>query len=153
LQLLSMLTDEDTFTLLPFSDTSAFSIRSASLKTSRNTVSQTLQGLFPEGGTSLYDAVDKGYQYALQNQQPDHIAAVVVLTDGADTDSRISYNQLLQRIRFDSEKRSVRVFTIGYGSDAQKNILKNIADATQAKFFEGNPENIRSVFQEISTFF
>src|SRR5262249_53716663 len=68
LQLLSMLTDEDTFSLLPFSNTSAWAIRSVSLKAGRNSASQTLQGLFPGGGTSLYDAVDKGYQYALQNQ-------------------------------------------------------------------------------------
>ncbi|PWT94434.1 MAG: VWA domain-containing protein [Acidobacteria bacterium] len=153
LQLLSMLGDEDTFSLLPFSSTSNWSIRSSVLKSTRPNVDQTLRSLFPSGGTALYDAIDSGYQYALQNQQPNRISAVVVLTDGADTDSKMNFQTLLQRIHFDNEKRTIRVFTIGYGSDAQKDILKQIADSTQAKFYEGTPDNIRSVFQEISTFF
>ena len=53
----------------------------------------------------------------------------------------------------DNERNTIRVFTIGYGKDAVKDVLKSIADATQAKFYEGNPENIQSVFREISTFF
>jgi Ca-activated chloride channel family protein len=55
--------------------------------------------------------------------------------------------------RFDSERNTIRVFTIAYGKDAVKEVLKSIADATQAKFYEGTPENIASVFKEISTFF
>lgn len=153
LQLLSMLDGEDTFSLLPFSNSSVWSAKGLSLKAGREAISTTIRGLFPSGGTALYDSVDKGYQYAVQNQQPNRISAVVVLTDGADTDSRLSFQELLKHIRFDNEKRSVRMFTIGYGSDAQKDVLKQIADSTQARFYEGTPDNIRSVFQEISTFF
>ena len=50
-------------------------------------------------------------------------------------------------------KRTIRVFTIGYDSGAQQDVLKKIADTTQAKFYEGKPENIREVFRDISTFF
>ena len=31
--------------------------------------------------------------------------------------------------------------------------LQRIADATQAKSYKGTPENIRSVFRDIATFF
>jgi Ca-activated chloride channel family protein len=81
------------------------------------------------------------------------ITAVVVLSDGEDRDSRIRLDQLLETIRSDAETQSVRVFTIGYGQDAQRAILEQIADVTRAKFFEGTPETIREVFKEISTFF
>ena len=47
----------------------------------------------------------------------------------------------------------MRIFTIGYGSDAAPDVLGRIAEATQAKYFTGTPENIREVFKEISTFF
>jgi Ca-activated chloride channel homolog len=43
--------------------------------------------------------------------------------------------------------------TLGYDSGAQKDALQKMADATQARYFEGKPENIREVFKEISTFF
>ena len=151
--LLSMLSDEDLFSMLLFNDRTSWVFQSASVKEIRQKGEGTIQNLFPGGGTALYDAVDQAYQYLIQNKQPNRISAVIVLTDGDDTDSRMSFEQLRSRIRFDSEKRSVRVFTIGYGSAPKKDLLQAIADSTQAKFYAGTPENIQSVFQDISTFF
>jgi len=37
--------------------------------------------------------------------------------------------------------------------DARKDILAQIATATQAKSYEGTPQNIVGVFKDISTFF
>jgi len=81
------------------------------------------------------------------------IQAVVVLTDGDDTQSRLKLEQLMERIRYDGENRAIHVFTIAYGKDARKDILQKVADATQAKFYEGTPQNIVEVFRDISTFF
>jgi Ca-activated chloride channel homolog len=151
-QFLSLLSDQDYFSLLPFNNQPVWSVQGALIKDRRLNAQSILQSLFPSG-TALYDSIDQGYEYLQKNQQSDGIAAVVVLTDGADTDSQISLDELQKRIHFDSEKSSIRVFTIGYGTDAQKDILKSIADITQARFYEGTPENMRSVFQDISTFF
>ena len=76
---------------------------------------------------------------------------MVVLTDGADTESKMKLEELMPRIRFDGEAHTIRVFTIAYGGDARKDILKQIADATQAKSYEGTPQNIVGVFRDIST--
>jgi Ca-activated chloride channel family protein len=65
----------------------------------------------------------------------------------------MSLDTLLQRIRYDSEGPGIRVFTIGYGSDAKADVLEKIADITQGRYYAGKPENIRAVFKEISTFF
>ena len=78
---------------------------------------------------------------------------MVVLSDGADRDSRTKLGELLERIRFDGERRTVRVFTIAYGKDAKKDVLQQIAEATQGRAFDGKPENIRQVFRDISMFF
>src|SRR5262249_47704581 len=100
------------------------------------------------------DAIDAAYQHQTQKQARNRrITAVVVLTDGTDTNSKQTLENLMQKIRWDGENKTVRVFTIAYGSDAKKDILKQIADATQAKFYEGTPENIVDVFKDISTFF
>ena len=50
----------------------------------------------------------------------DGSSAIVVLTDGDDTDSRMTLEQLLPSIRFDIERHTIRVFTIAYGKDARK---------------------------------
>jgi len=75
------------------------------------------------------------------------------LTDGADTESKLPLAQLMQHIQYDGETHTIHVFTIAYGRDAKKDVLKQIADATQAKSYEGTPQNIVDVFKDISTFF
>ena len=77
----------------------------------------------------------------------------MVLTDGADTESKMHLNDLMQRIQYDGETQTIHVFTIAYGKDAKKDILRQIAEATQAKSYDGTPKNIVEVFKDISTFF
>ncbi len=152
-QLVELLGDDDTFSLLTFNDQAAWALTDAKIGTSRADAARRAGGLLANGGTALYDAVDAAFSH-VENAPPDEkIVAIVVLSDGADRDSRMALNQLLDHIRSDPEKRNVRVFTIGYGKDAKADVLQKIADETRAKFFKGTPENIRQVFKEIATFF
>jgi Ca-activated chloride channel family protein len=155
LQFLSLLDDSDEFSLVPFNKRVTWALRDVPLKTKRAEAEQAIRGLYAEGGTALYDAIAEAYAAQLQNAQKneDKISSIVVLTDGEDTDSHISLDDLLRRIRFDNETHTIRVFTIGYGKDANKDVLQRIADATQAKFYQGDPKNIRTILREISTFF
>ena len=77
----------------------------------------------------------------------------MVLTDGEDTESNLPLPDLMSRIRYDCETHDIHVFTIAYGRDARKDVLHQIADATQANSYTGTPQNIVEVFKEISTFF
>jgi Ca-activated chloride channel homolog len=152
-QLVSLLDPSDYLSILPFSSVPNWAGKDMLIERSREDAARTIESFFPSGGTALYDSIDMAYQSLLTNPTTGKISAIIVLTDGADTDSKTSLTDLLSRIRFDNERNTIRVFTIGYGKDAVKDVLKSIADGTQAKFFEGTPENIQSVFKEISTFF
>ncbi|MCI0442705.1 VWA domain-containing protein [bacterium] len=151
--LLEILSDDDSFSLLPFSSIPAWAFRNTALKSGRTTAMSRIQAMFPSGGTALYDAISLAYDDLSKNPQTNRISAIVVLTDGEDTNSRTKLDQLLTQVRFDGEVRTTRVFTIGYGEGANAKVLESIADATQARFYKGTPENIESVFKEISTFF
>ncbi len=155
LQLVANLSDDDQFSLLPFSNEPHFAVQHAPLRTARASVQQAISGLWPSGGTALYDAISMAYrdEMAYAEKNPGRIAAIVVLTDGEDRDSKTPLADLLKEIQFDSEHHTIRVFTIAYGGDARKDILKQIADATQAKSYEGTPQNIRTILRDISTFF
>ncbi|HVO64735.1 MAG TPA: VWA domain-containing protein [Terriglobales bacterium] len=155
-QLVSLLSEGDHLSLLPFNTNLAWAGQDISIKTGRDDLKRTISSLFAQGGTALYDAIDTGYQYLLQQNtsgSSDSILSVVVLTDGQDTESKTQLNDLMGRIRFDGERHNIHVFTIAYGKDARKDILGQIAQATQAKFYEGTPQNIVGVFKDISTFF
>lgn len=154
-QLVNMLGDEDVFSLLPFNAKANWVMQNAKIRDARSKALQNVRGLFADGGTALFDAVDQAYQHVLKNRDKDRISAIVVLSDGEDTNSVLKLKGLLECIKFDNELRTIRIFTIGYGSGARDAIkdLKAIAEATQGKYYDGSPENIVSVFKDISTFF
>ena len=153
-QLVQLLDDGDTFSFLPFSSELHWAQRNASVKDERPRLNTQIDSLFAGGGTALYDAIDAAYQQLAAAPPGDSkIQAVVVLTDGEDTQSRMKLEELTRRIQYNGETRAIHIFTIAYGKDARKDILQQIADATQAKFYEGSPQNIVGVFRDISTFF
>ena len=53
-QLVSMLDDSDTFSLLPFSTRMNWAFQDLPVKTERERAEQTVSGLFADGGTALY---------------------------------------------------------------------------------------------------
>jgi Ca-activated chloride channel family protein len=152
-QMLRLMKDDDTFSLLSFNSRLTWAMRSQPLNQGRATAEKTIASLWANGGTALYDAILAAHEDLQKTPDNEKISAVVVLTDGQDTNSKTALETLMKAIRFDSEKNTVRVFTIGYGEDANREILQKIADATQAKSYAGTPENIESVFKDISTFF
>jgi len=155
LQLVDQLGDDDQFSLLPFSGTAEWALQRVAIKAGRNQAKEKISALYPHDGTALYDAISTAYaaHLASQDQDSERISAIVVLTDGEDKDSKLALDDLLKQIKFDNERHTIRIFTIAYGDDAKKDILTQIADATQAKFYAGNQQNIRQVLREISTFF
>jgi Ca-activated chloride channel homolog len=153
-QLVSMLDDSDTFSLLPFSTRMNWAFQDLPVKTERERAEHTVSGLFADGGTALYDSIDAAYKHLLdKGNKSDNIRAVVVLTDGADTESQEKLEDLLQHIQQNSEQRPISIFSIAYGKDARREVLKKISESTQARMYEGTPRNIVEVFREISTFF
>lgn len=153
-KLVTMLGDEDQYSLLTFNNQSTWAQSPIALNpTARPKAIAQVQGLFAGGGTALYDAVGEACTALMSKPDPERISAVVVLSDGADTDSKTSLNDLLARIRGSSERPAPRVFTIGYGKGAKADVLKTIAETTQGKFYVGTQRDIVAVFKDISTFF
>lgn len=154
-QLVSMLGDGDEFSFLPFNAEANWVLQRVPVKGGREDAAQRVGAVFADGGTALYDAISIAYDAHLASAQQDRekISAIVVLTDGDDTDSSMALETLLNKIKFDNERHTIRVFTIAYGENAKADVLQRIADATEAKFYQGDQQNIRAVLREISTFF
>src|SRR5262249_9825014 len=104
-QLVSLLGDNDSFSLLPFSSQWSWASQDIFMKQGRTESLQTINSLFAEGQTALYDSISTAYAHLLQRQANDanresKIRAVVVLTDGEDTGSTMKLDQLMEQIRF-----------------------------------------------------
>ncbi|MCG8422026.1 MAG: VWA domain-containing protein [Proteobacteria bacterium] len=122
----------------------------------RKALKKQIQNTFAEGGTALYDAVAAAYKKLDKEAKTDprRIFALVVLTDGVDEHSAMSYQQLTARIRPPAEQAvAVKLFTIAYGKRADQKLLDSIAEAGRGAFKSGNTDNIRQIYRDLAAFF
>ncbi|MBA2631176.1 MAG: VWA domain-containing protein, partial [Thermoleophilaceae bacterium] len=117
---------------------------------------ETTANLIADGGTSVYDATAQGYETVRALGDRERINAVVVLTDGEDTDSSLGSEDVVARLRGQGDSQSqVRVFTIAYsaGASGAKEALEAFALAAGGQAYEGDTDDIESVYRSISSFF
>jgi Ca-activated chloride channel homolog len=149
------LADQDRVGLVAFNDQVRPVLPVATFGKTRDALRNAVGDLFPDGETAFYDATSRGLQTVQALRDPTRINAVVMLTDGEDTSSSLRPPELLDELERQSrsEGLTVRVYTIAYGSQADKRGLQAIADASGGKAFEGDPRQIESVYLTISSFF
>jgi len=125
------------------------------VESSRDRLHQSIDGAFAGGQTKLYDAIADACTPSSSDPKG-AIRAVVVLTDGEDTSSKLTLDALLQKFRSEREGEDTgtpRVFTIAYGNEAKPDVLKKIAQAAGGAFFSGTPRDIAKVYAELASFF
>jgi len=120
----------------------------------RGQIASAIQNLEPQHGTPLYTAAQASYDALRQSFDATRINAVVLLTDGKNEDDRNhDVNALLTRLRNSNEgesTRPVRIFTIGYGKDADLGVLRRIAESTNAAAYDASdPTSINQVFTAV----
>jgi len=116
----------------------------------------TVRGLIADGGTAVYDATIDAFEQVRRDASPERINAVVVLTDGEDTDSSADAQQAVDAVRAQGDSDDqVRVFTIAYsaGAAGAAEALAAISEASGGQAYEGSTEDIESVYRSISSFF
>ncbi|APB33718.1 von Willebrand factor type A [Gloeomargarita lithophora Alchichica-D10] len=112
-----------------------------------------VNNLRAQGATLLYDATLAAQTWLRQNLRPGAINAVVVLTDGEDSGSRIRLPQLEQTLRQSGLNTDERIsfFTIGYGNEGEFNpqALQRIATINGGYYKQGKPETIANVMADL----
>ena len=147
---------QDSVGLTIFSDQIQPLIEPAPLSKNRAELRERVRGLIAEGGTAFYDATVESFDAVRAQKAKDRINAVVLLTDGDDTDSRRNLDEVVAHLKAQGDSANrVGVFTIAYSSGATgaRAQLAQISAASGAKSYEGKTENIESIYREISSFF
>jgi Ca-activated chloride channel family protein len=155
MQFIGLLDDQDHLEVVVFNSEITILTELSLVGEKRQQVLNRVSGIYESGGTRLYDAVLSAYQNLEQYGDPNHIRAIVVLTDGQDTDSSVSIDEMLGQIGASGEEAgtAIKLFTIAFGEDADKDILKRIAEATGGKQYDSDPKSINKVYSDIATFF
>jgi len=116
---------------------------------------EKLSGLFAAGGTALYDAVFASYRTMLnyKKNNPNRRYAIMLLTDGEDTSSQMNRHDFLDHLPKAVEIEVPKIYTIAYGSNADKDLLAQISNKTNARLFGSTPEEIAKTYRELSANF
>jgi Ca-activated chloride channel family protein len=142
--------------LMSFSDEIRPLVPIAPVRTNAQRLRGTIDSLIADGGTAFHDAAIRGLQEVQGLRDRERINAVVLLTDGEDTDSSATIDQAVQRMEAqgDTENR-VRVFTIAYSAAAAgaEEALERIAAGSGGQAYSGDTEDIELVYRSISSFF
>ncbi|HET8569773.1 MAG TPA: substrate-binding and VWA domain-containing protein [Candidatus Limnocylindria bacterium] len=116
----------------------------------RDVAKDRVRRLAASGGTALYATVRASVDHLRAARAPDRINAVIFLTDGRNEHTDRDIDGLLRFLESEDEERRVRVFTIGYGKDADQATLKKIAKATRGAFYDAStPQTIERVFRDV----
>ena len=115
---------------------------------------RAIQGLQADGDTALNDAVIQAVETMAQDQDTDRIRAIVLLSDGQDTASLRSLNEMVNAINTSRAGRNpILIVPVAYGGDADINALNAIARASSTRVQSGDPANILRVLEIISSYF
>ncbi|WP_244304676.1 substrate-binding and VWA domain-containing protein [Leucobacter viscericola] len=105
-------------------------------------------------GTPLYDSISSAYDYMKTHAEAGRINAIVVLSDGEDTDSATRLDTLIQKINADQKEggndKPVRIFAIAYSKAADVESLEKLARASGGQVFDAtDPAKITETFQSV----
>ncbi len=154
---LSQVAPQDRVGLTTFSDQITPLVPVGPFRENEGELRATISRLIAEGGTAFYDAAVAGFTTVRDlADRDDRINAVVLLTDGEDTDSVRDVDAVVRTLEGQGDSSTqVRVFTIAYSAGARgaRDALKQIAAASGGNAYPGDPENIEAVYRSISSFF
>jgi len=117
-------------------------------------VRRAIDKLQADGDTALYDAVLAALEALSQDTESDRIRAVVLLSDGQDTASTRSLNEMVNAVNAQrGGKNPILIVAVAYGSDADINALNAIARSSSTRVQAGDPASIQQVLEIISSYF
>jgi Ca-activated chloride channel family protein len=155
MEFIQKLDDRDRLQIVLFSSDQVTLTPLSELGGKRQQVLDSVSGIFEGGDTTLYDSTMQAYEELQRDGDPKHIRAVVVLTDGEDTASTTPLDAILSQIRAAQGEggNAIKIFTIAFGDNANKGILKEIAESSGGKEYDSSPDTIQKIYDEIATFF
>jgi len=164
IQFISNMNDRDNVTIITFNgriDRSLFS--DIQVGPNRQNITNAINGIEAIGGTALY-AVTVRAAEIVNNTRKNDLAnnikrnyGIILLTDGKDTFSK-HYNETSMYERLETllnynDATSGHIYTIGFGADVDDDILFNIANITNGKFFSNLYSSLQSIYFDISSEF
>lgn len=128
------------------------------ISANREALRRAIDEQFPRSGTPLYEVTQATFDEAVEDYDPNRINAVVILSDGVNEDLQSSdddqqLEELISSLRANSASelsKPIRIFPIAYGSAADRDTLRRIAEASNSTLYDASdPATIERVFANV----
>jgi Ca-activated chloride channel family protein len=134
--------------LITFASRAQEEVALSPLSMSRPSVETAVSYLVANGETALFDAVLLAAGILERDGNPDHIKAIMALTDGQENGSRANLQAVIDTLRKNAE---IIFCGIAYGKDAHRLTLEKMAAPTNGIVVDSDPTGIQMLFQELAT--
>ena len=135
---LQLLSPQDYVGVIAF-DSEAFWVSPMQPATDKNAIADKISTIEPGGGTNMIPGLQMAYD-ALSSS-PAKIKHVILMTDGVSVPG--PFYDLITKMA----GNQITVSTVGIGSDADQNLLPQMAEWGQGRYyFTDNPQNIPQIF-------
>lgn len=150
-QFVEQMGDEDQLTIIAFSTEPVLLVEGVPVGANRQKIINAITSLNATGDTTLFDAIGDGAGSIERTNQPGMSNAMVLLSDGMDTRSyRYEFNNNLVDA---ATSNDTTIFTIGYGGDADEDVLSTLAVEGNGNFYLGDEASIQAIYDEMSAAF
>ncbi|GLZ40398.1 VWA domain-containing protein [Actinokineospora sp. NBRC 105648] len=139
-------------TFIPFSTTPAapiaFTVPEKDQAGELAKIKSTAQGLSANGGTAIYDSLDKAYDLLARDPLGERFTSIVLMTDGENTSGRDYADFERDQAGRPAELRRVPVFPVLFG-EGSADEMNGLAQQTGGKVFDARGAGLQQVFREI----
>ncbi len=144
---------KDTIALYVFNHERVLAIRPTPVKTARDRFIQVLTEAKPVGGAALIDSLCDVINEDLAAPLPGRIPAIIILSDGFDTHSRMSVlDCIVQMTRENAEGRLPPIFAVGFGGDLEMDVLQRLAKAAGGRVYDVSEATEDEIARDIAAF-
>ncbi|MEO8083926.1 MAG: VWA domain-containing protein [Ardenticatenales bacterium] len=108
-------------------------------------VIRALDGLVPDGGTNLADAIRQAGTLLGRDGRSDALPVIILMTDGRDSAGHDAPLQAAAVVK----AAGVQIYTIGLGRDLDEDGLRTIATKPERYFHAPTPEELFPIYRQI----
>jgi len=131
--------------LVSFSDGAVLHAPMRALEHAKDDLLRSLSLIRADGRTSLLDAVDVGLS-VLDSSPSERLRALILLTDGQENNSSTARSTVEERL----SHRGYLFFGIGFGEDADTELLLGLAHASGGHSMVSDEEHIEDIYRSLS---
>ena len=126
-----------------------------SLTNNANSANASIDGLVGYGGTPMGDGIWVAKEELVSNTPLNSTSVIVLLSDGNPTLPTDNSVQLAIDNATDAKNtiingNNILIYTIGFGSDANETLLKQMATSPDYYHFAANAEELQDIYEDIA---